>query len=82
MIMINSILFLLPQFIVRLIIQAGIDVFIRKDYNQIIVESWKYCQENKGLEVYGWCIMPGHVHMIIGIKKKLEDIVRDTKSYT
>ncbi len=33
------------------------------------------------LEVYGWCIMPGHLHMIIGSKKnKPEDIVRDMKN--
>ena len=60
-----------------------IDVFVREEYNQIILDSWKYCQEKKGLEIYGWCIMPSHVHMIIGSKKnKLEDIVRDMKKHT
>ena len=65
------------------IIQAGIDVFIREEYMQIVLDSWKFCQEKKGLEIYGWCIMPSHVHMIIGSNKnKLEDIVRDMKSFT
>ncbi|MEO6289396.1 MAG: transposase [Ginsengibacter sp.] len=60
-----------------------IDVFIREEYNQIIIESWKHCQENKGLEIYGWCIMTSHVHMIIGSREnKLEDIVRDMKKHT
>lgn len=60
-----------------------IDFFIREEYNQVIIESWKYCQEKKGLDIYGWCIMTSHVHMIIGSKKnKLEDIVRDMKSHT
>ena len=60
-----------------------IDVFVREEYNQIIIESWKHCQEKKGLEIYGWCIMTSHVHMIIGSKKeKLEDIVRDMKKHT
>jgi REP element-mobilizing transposase RayT len=37
----------------------------------------------KGLEIYGWCIMPSHVHMIIGSNNnKLEDIVRNMKSFT
>lgn len=41
----------------------------------------KHCQEKRGLEIYGWCIMTSHVHMIIGSKKdKLEDIVRDMKN--
>ncbi|HEV8083343.1 MAG TPA: transposase [Chitinophagaceae bacterium] len=60
-----------------------IDVFIRKEYKDILLESWIYCQEHKGLEIYGWIIMPSHVHMIISSKEnKLEDIVRDMKSHT
>jgi putative transposase len=60
-----------------------IDVFVREEYFQVIIDSWKHCQEKKGLEIYGWCIMPSHVHLIIGSKKdKLEDIVRDMKKHT
>ncbi len=60
-----------------------IDVFVREEYNRVIIDSWKYCQEKKGLEIYGWCVMPSHVHMIIGTNKNaLEDIVRDMKSHT
>ncbi len=60
-----------------------IDVFVREEYFQVIIDSWKHCQENKGLEIYGWSIMLSHVHMIIGSKKdKLEDIVRDMKKHT
>ena len=60
-----------------------IDVFIRKEFKDILVDSWKYCLSNKGLEIYGWVIMPSHVHLIIGSSKnKLEDIVRDMKSHS
>ena len=60
-----------------------IDVFVREEYMQIIIESWKHCQKDKALEIYGWCIMPSHIHMIIGSKKnKLEGIVRDMKKHT
>jgi putative transposase len=60
-----------------------IDAFVREEYMEIIIDSWKYCRGQKGLEIYGWCIMPSHVHMIIGSKKnKLEDIVRDMKKHT
>lgn len=61
-----------------------IDVFIRDDYREIVVNSIKYCQQHKGLEVYAWCIMTSHVHLIIGSdgKNKLQDIIRDLKSYT
>ncbi len=28
-----------------------IDVFVRKEYKDVVIESWKYCQANKGLEI-------------------------------
>ncbi len=31
---------------------------------KIVLDCWKFCQEKKGLEIYGWCLMPSHVHMI------------------
>ncbi len=60
-----------------------IDVFIRDEYKQELIKSLEYCIEHKGLQVYGWCIMTSHVHMIIGTTgKKLDDIVGEMKSYT
>ncbi len=60
-----------------------IDVFVRKEYKDVVIESWKYCREKKGLEIYGWVIMPSHIHMIISSEEnKLEDIIRDMKSHT
>jgi len=60
-----------------------IDLFIRKEYSQILLESLKYCQVNKGLELFAWCIMPSHMHLIIGTNKnKIQDILRDFKSFT
>ena len=60
-----------------------IDVFVRREYKDVVLESWKFCQEKKGLEIYGWVIMPSHIHMIISSEEnKLEDIIRDMKSHT
>jgi REP element-mobilizing transposase RayT len=59
------------------------DIFTREEYNSIWIESIKYCQREKGLEVYGWCLMSSHAHLIIGSEKdKLENIVRDMKKFT
>ena len=33
-----------------------IDLFVRNEYKDILLESWRYCQSHKGLELYGWCI--------------------------
>ena len=59
-------------------------IFIVEHYCEVFLNSVKYCQKNKGLEIYSWCIMPNHVHLIIGTKgkMKLEDIIRDLKSFT
>ncbi len=60
-----------------------IDVFTRNEYKDEIIKSWQYCQEKKGLNIFAWCIMPSHVHLLIGSHDKpLEDIVRDMKSHT
>jgi REP element-mobilizing transposase RayT len=60
-----------------------IDALTRPIYKDIIVDSIKFCIKEKGLEVYAWCIMTNHVHLIIGsIKNKMEDIIRDLKRHT
>ena len=60
-----------------------IDLFIRNEYKTILLESFRYCQTNKDLEIYGWCIMTSHVHMIIGSKgHPLDKIVGELKSFT
>jgi REP element-mobilizing transposase RayT len=61
-----------------------IDVFTKPEYRDILLESLKYCQNKKGLEVYAWCIMSNHVHFILGSlgQERLEDIIRDFKKYT
>ena len=60
-----------------------IDLFIRNEYKEIMLDSWKHCQAKKGLEIYGWCIMTSHIHMVIGTHgDKLENIMRDMKKHT
>lgn len=60
-----------------------IDVFTRRLYSDILVESLKYCVEHKGLNLYAWCIMTNHVHLIINSDTEtLSDILRDFKRHT
>ena len=60
-----------------------LDVFIRNEYKNILLDSLTYCQREKGLEIYAWCIMTSHVHLIIGTRgNKMQDILRDFKGYT
>ena len=61
-----------------------VDVFTRNEYKDIIVESLDFCQKNKGLEIFAWCVMSNHVHLIIRAKEGyiLQDIMRDFKKFT
>lgn len=60
-----------------------IDIFTRNRYRNIFLESIRFCQKEKGLEVYAWCLMTNHVHLIISSHDKpLSDILRDLKKYT
>ena len=62
---------------------SWIDVFTRPAYKDIIVDSRNYCIKNKGLEVYAWCIMSNHVHLIIGSQTANQsEIIRDLKKHT
>ena len=55
-----------------------VDVFTRKDYRDIVLESLKHCQAEKGLLLHCWCIMSNHLHLIISAKNNdLSDILRD-----
>src|SRR5436190_16872632 len=61
-----------------------IDVFTRKNHKLAIVDSLKYCQQNKGLNIYAWCLMPSHLHMLVNTEHgfNLSDVVRDFKKFT
>lgn len=72
-----------PYFITMTVVN-WIDVFVRKNHKIVIVEALEYCQKNKGLEIFAWCLMPSHLHMIVRAKEGflLTDIIRDFKAYT
>ena len=62
---------------------SWIDVFTRKDYRDILLDSIRFCQREKGLVVYSWCIMSNHVHLIVSARNNnLSDVLRDFKKFT
>jgi len=59
------------------------DVFTRKSYKDIIIESLAYCIKEKGLELFAYVVMSNHLHVIMrSAKGDLSGIVRDFKKYT
>ena len=61
-----------------------IDLFTRRELMEVITDSLNYCIDNKGLHVYGWCLMPSHLHMLANTDGniQLSDVVRDFKKFT
>jgi putative transposase len=61
-----------------------VDVFIRKKYKDFVLDSLRYCQANKGLEIAAYVIMSSHVHLIVRAagEPTLSEILRDLKKYT
>jgi putative transposase len=71
-----------PYFITFTIVEWA-DLFSRRDYCEVVLDSIRFCQKEKGLIAYAWVIMTNHIHMIIGTSNKnMEDIMRDMKSFT
>jgi putative transposase len=71
------------HFVTATIVQWA-DVFTRKDYKDIVVDSLKFCCKKKGLCIFGWVIMSNHLHMIVSCKEgfELSDTLRDFKKFT
>ena len=60
-----------------------VDVFTRQVYRDILLDSIRHCQANKGLLMHCWCIMSNHVHLIVSAKNHdLSNLLRDFKKFT
>ena len=74
-----------PYFLTHTIVD-WVDVFTRRELANVVVDSLNYCVEKKGLEVYAWCLMPSHLHMIARAAEQSENdlssIMRDFKKFT
>lgn len=60
-----------------------IDLFTRIQYFDIIIKALDYCRTNKGMEIFGYCIMPSHIHLIFrSADGKPSELIRDFKGFT
>lgn len=60
-----------------------IDAFTRPIYRDIVIDSLRYCQEHKGLQVFGYVIMSNHIHLIANSPDgHLSETLRDFKKFT
>ncbi len=64
-------------------VHQRVDVFTRQAYINILLDSLRFCQREKGLKIYAWVVMTNHVHLIISSEgEELSNIIRDFKKFT
>ena len=61
-----------------------VDVFTRNLYRDIVVESLRYCIQQKGMRLHAWIIMSNHVHLIQSAASgfTIMESLRDMKKFT
>lgn len=60
-----------------------IDVFVRENYSNIIVDSLNFSRRNRGMEIYAWCLMPSHMHLLFRAQKDNPgELIRNFKRHT
>jgi REP element-mobilizing transposase RayT len=71
-------------YFVTLTVEGWIDIFTKRNHKLLIIDSLKYCQKEKGLVIYGFCLMSNHLHLIARAEGKftLSEILRDFKKFT
>ncbi|MGM1056124.1 MAG: REP-associated tyrosine transposase [Bacteroidota bacterium] len=71
-------------YFVTITVVGWIDVFTRAEQKAALIKSLQYCQKEKGLEIYAYCLMSNHIHMICKAVAEisLPEIMRDFKKFT
>jgi len=61
-----------------------VDVFTRKDYKLIIVDSLNFAVKERGLDCFAWVLMSNHIHLVARTNPpfRLPDFMRDFKKFT
>ena len=72
-------------YFLTLTVVGWVNIFDRLHCKQLIIDSLKFCIENKGLIVYAYVLMTNHIHLVAAAKessKGLSYILGDFKKFT
>ena len=60
-----------------------LDVFVREVYFEVLIDSIDYCRKHKEMELYAYCFMSSHVHLLFRSSKgEPAELLRDFKRHT
>ncbi len=60
---------------------AWLPVFTSSACCDVLVRSFAYCREHKGLKIYGWVVLDNHFHAIVAAPE-LAQTIADLKKFT
>ena len=72
------------SYYLTLTVVGWVDVFTRQNHRNTLIEALDYCIKSKGLNVYAYCIMSNHIHLVVNASEPfiLQDVLRDFKKFT
>ena len=57
-----------------------IDIFIRESYFELMIQALSFFRKERGMLIYGYCIMSSHVYLLFQAKKENPSaLIRDLK---
>ncbi|HAD98263.1 MAG TPA: transposase [Cryomorphaceae bacterium] len=71
-------------YFVSFAVVGWLDVFTQAEYKNILLDSLRFCQKEKGMEISAWVIMNNHIHLIFRSVKdqRPELLLGDFKRFT
>jgi len=69
-----------PHFLTSTVVE-WLPVFTRQEAVRILFDSWRYLQDNQGLQLYGFVVLENHLHAVAQAKDLLSTW-SSFKSYT
>jgi REP element-mobilizing transposase RayT len=69
-----------PHFITSTVVE-WLPVFTSSAYCDVLIESLKFCREQKGLKLYAFVIMDTHIHLL-AYSENLPRLMKEFKSFT
>ncbi len=69
-----------PYFLTHTVV-GWLPVFTRPEAVDILLDSWRHCQQERGLSIFGYVILENHLHMIASAPD-LPTVMQNFKSFT
>lgn len=73
-----------PTYFITTSTHLWVPILFNETMFQTLLDSLRYCQANKGLNIHGYVIMTNHLHAIVSHEdaEQIPNVIRDFKRHT